>query len=407
VVLCVLFFTANPPVCAAPDQVIDCGVAEPTKDKPQSKVWYNDGHWYAWLPVPGGSRVWKRGGNGSWSAENYLDETLKGLPGRADVFASGDTVVAALADSSNRLALVALLYDKAGGKYKLNAQPQTLDETGAIETITVDRDRAGFYWIAYPSDSLDTRRIVVRIIPADCSRLGPPVVLARDVSQDDICVVVRMNGAIGVMWSNQNSESILYSRHQGGAPVREWWAPDTLARGNKTADDHINFCKPSIRTREAGVRLFAVTKTSLDTEGKPLLAAHIYDENHTWHNLDFATLTADWEPSRPVAIWLGDHPAAAYTMYGKDANRIELQNFTPDGMALAGAPVNLLGPLPELNNPTGPKREPLDVPVLLLASDRDGRVWEMLLEQGKTPQGRNRGPGGGSGGGGGHKGKQN
>ncbi len=405
-IMCVFFLPGAAGILlSGQTPVLECQVSRPTADKPQSKVWFAAGHWWAWLPREGGgSNVWRRTQNGQWSVEQHLSKALEALPGQADVFAAGDLVVAALCQD-NRLAVVPLLWNEDDNRYNLKAQPLTLEETGLIETVTVDRDKIGFFWIAYPVDSADTRKIISRIFPPVFNMLGLPLVLADDVSSDDICVVVRMNGAMGVLWSNQNTGQILYGRHQAGTPMSEWWPPDTVASGNKTADDHLNFCKPRVRGRaDDDVRLFAATKTSRDQPGKPLLAARVFNEEQEWINVDFATLKEGAEPSRPVAIWLGDHPAVAYTVYGVKqddgrSNWIELQHFSADGLKPVGNPVRLLGPLKDINNITGPKHEPAAIPVLLLASDHDGKVWEMFVEQGQEPEVENRGAGAGDGGG--------
>jgi hypothetical protein len=385
------------------EPVIQCYVDEPTADKPQSKVWFAAGHWWAWLPWSGsGSKVWRRGEDGQWTEEEHLNKTLGALPKQVDVWAAGNLVVAAMCQD-RKLAVVSLLWNEESNRYLLNAPPLTLEETGRIETVTVDRDKAGFFWLAYPADSADTRKIVTRIVPPEFNRLGPKVVLADDVKHDDICVIARMNGSMGVLWSNQKTEQVLYSRHQSGSPVGEWWAPDTVASGNETADDHLNFCKPRIRGRgENDVRLFAATKNSLDALGQPQLVARVFNEEQEWINVEFAPLNATGEPSRPIAVWLGDHPAVAYASYGANLkynrpNWILMQHFSPDGLKTVGDPVNLLGPVTDINNVTGPKHEPAGIPVLLLASDYNGAVFEMFVEQSEEPEVKNRGAGEGDG----------
>ncbi len=387
-VLCVISLPGAVGALPGRDEpVMRCYLDEPTADKPQSKVWFAAGHWWAWLPWGGGgSNVWRRDDNGQWSVEQHLTKALKSLPGQADVYAAGDLVVAALC-KDNRLAVVSLLWRAEDNRYLLKTPPLTVEETGTIETVTVDRDSAGLFWLAYPADSADTRRIVTRMLPPELNRLGPPVVLTDDVYRDDICVIVNTGGAMGVLWSNQSTEQVLFSRHRSGASADQWSAPDTVASGNEAADDHLNFCKPG-SGKPGAVRLFAATKTSLDEPGKPLLAARVLNAEQEWINVDFAPLNAIVEPSRPIALWLGDHPAVAYTAYGANRkynrpNWILLQHFSPDGLRTVGDPVRLLGPVTDVNDVTGPKHEPASIPVLMLASDYNGNVWEMFVEQGE------------------------
>ena len=101
---------------AATAPVFHVNVANPTKDKPQSKIWFAQGTWWAWLPVRGGSSIWRRTDRG-WQRQMELDPALEGLPGQADVWADEDTVRAVLVEPE-RLAVVAFRWDKEGSSQK-------------------------------------------------------------------------------------------------------------------------------------------------------------------------------------------------------------------------------------------------------------------------------------------------
>src|SRR5690625_1495840 len=60
-------------------------LSTPTADKPQSKLWYMDAHWWALLPDSNGPTLWKRTDNG-WIEHKEVAHNLKGIPGRADVW---------------------------------------------------------------------------------------------------------------------------------------------------------------------------------------------------------------------------------------------------------------------------------------------------------------------------------
>jgi hypothetical protein len=79
--------------------VFKVDVASPTKDKPQSKLWFAHGSWWAWLPVRGGSGIWRRTASG-WQRQTSLDEALRGFPGQADVLAESDEVTAVLVEEA-------------------------------------------------------------------------------------------------------------------------------------------------------------------------------------------------------------------------------------------------------------------------------------------------------------------
>ena len=134
--------------------------ANPTRDKPQSKLWFAHGSWWAWLPTATGSAIWRRAASGVWQRQANLDAALSGLPGRADVWAEGHAVRAVLV-AATRLAVVELQYDAAVGGYlplavptqwqlEVPAPAQERSDNPEIETATIARDGGGRWWIAYP-----------------------------------------------------------------------------------------------------------------------------------------------------------------------------------------------------------------------------------------------------------------
>ncbi len=150
------------------EPVFQVDVANPTRDKPQSKLWFSHDSWWAWLPTRQGSSVWRRTAGG-WQRQTALDRSLVGLPNRADVWAEGDAVRAVLVDG-RRLAVVELVYSAEHSAYQPAGQSARFqvgdDESdGEIETATIARDSRDRWWIAYPWQ----RRMWVRSI-ARCNR---------------------------------------------------------------------------------------------------------------------------------------------------------------------------------------------------------------------------------------------
>jgi hypothetical protein len=375
--------------------VIHCHTKDPTRDKPQSKLWYAHGRWWAYLPAGAtGGRVWRRLAPGRWRGEEHLDAALKSLPGRADVWADGDRAVAALVEG-RRLAIAYLKWDPARGRYELAARPRQWREASPVETVTIDRADCGCFWVAYPIGAKKGRSIVAR-------RCGPrlrwppcqAVVVAEALGPDEICAAVALPSAVAVMWSDQKRQALYFRRHALHAPDLHWAAPETVAQGARTADDHINFCRPP-RKKVSGTfsaptpLLLAATKTSLDTVGRPIFSLRVLSAEGRWHSVPFGVLTRQRDLTRPIVVWVAGRPVAVYTArtpprrgvrYGAEFSVISLQEFSPDGLHTQGAPRDLIRAARPVNNVTGPKTAPQGRPCVVLASDAAGGVYEGIID---------------------------
>ena len=380
----ILLLAGLPPSLAAdsPIPVIHCDTPNPTRDKPQNKLWYAKGTWWAWLPQGAkGSRIWRKDTRGGWRSLEHLENRLDSLPGRADVWCEGESVAAVLMQDS-LLTAVLLRWDDSRNTYEIQKVLPVWREAASPETATLDRDSQGNFWIAYPLDQPDGRAVVVRKIPPDFSSPGEKIFLARGLYEDEICAVTSYDGGAGVMWSDQNHEMVLFSRHESGALDTLWQPADTVSRGHKTADDHINFCRPPA---SRGPRLIAATKTSLDSMGQPLLSLRVNTDRRVWISVPFARLTRRSQPSRPIVFWLKNRPMVVYTAYGsrgshQSLNSIMLQPFSADALDPAGQARELIPPVEGLNDVTGPKSTPQGVPLFLLASDAGGAVYEASVK---------------------------
>jgi len=372
----VIAFSASPP-----QPVIHCHTPDPTRDKPQSKVWYSKGFWWAWLPYgEQGSRVWKRDSGGDWQSQVHLEEALGVLPARADVWAQGPRTVAALLSGKN-LAVAALRWDAILERYELERKSLSWQENAAVETVTLAREPSGNFWVSYPFDLENSRTVVARRVSSDLSALGEKITLATGLYTDEICAVTSYDSGIGVMWSDQAREAVFFRRHLSSDPDSVWLPVETVASGVKTADDHINFCVPP---QGSGHRLFAATKTSLDSLGEPLLSLRVNSKGRTWMSVPFARLTKRDHPTRPIVLWYKNRPIVIYSSYGQSVkqqqpNRVLIRSFSADSLKPTNVSAELIPPTEGLNNVTGPKKAPSDIPLVILASDNEGRVFEALI----------------------------
>jgi hypothetical protein len=373
----------------APDQpVFRLGVASPTSNKPQSKLWFAHDSWWAWLPNRQGSSVWRRTKSG-WRRQESLDNALRDVPGRADVWQEGESVRAVLVDR-RQLIVADLRFADDSDSYALAGAPTRFKVVGggnndSIETATIAHDGSGRWWIAYPWNG---RMWIRATLADDDDTWSEPFALSDVTAPDDLCALVRLPGAVGLAWSNQANETMNFRLHRDGAEIANWEKTEVIDRGNRTADDHIN-----AKVSPDGT-LYMATKNSVDRVGEPQLVLRIRRPNGTWENWPYACRTNSEEPSRPIVL-LGGSPSVLlllHTLYRRtpdsprknDRNTIEWQSVTLDHLGAATLNVpsqTLLAPTPSLNNVTGCKQIlPAQAPWIVLASDSQGNVYEGRLD---------------------------
>jgi hypothetical protein len=360
----------------------------PTRDKPQSKLWFAHGTWWAWLPVRGGGSVWKRS-PGGWQRQSHLDSALSGLPGQADVWADEQSATAVLA-APDRLAVMALHWVKDAGRYEAEGRaaeirmPPLPGKDGGVETATIARDGRGQWWIAYNyrrdmfvRHSAGTRPI----------RWSEPVAVNQaKANGDDICAIVALPGSVGVIWSDQDHDAVYFRRHDDQAPPGAWLPVETVEQGGKNADDHIH----AAVARDGA--LYVATKNSVDTVGRAQLVLRVRTPAGAWTNHPYALRTEALQPSRPIVLLddAGGRLFLVHTLYSMnrtprvdviawqatESSRIDL---TPSAQVLLDAGTRL-------NDVTACKgRLPAGQPWIVLASDAQGRVYEGRLNGSSMP----------------------
>lgn len=367
--LCLL---AGSAVAAAGQPVIRVAQPNPTQDKPQSKLWFARGSWWAWLPDRGGSGIWRRTAAG-WQRDTELDGTLRGLPGQADVWANGDTVRAVLVES-RRLAVLGLGFDARLGRYRPTGNAVIFDAGPGLETATIARDGQGRWWIAYAQG----RQMWVR---ASQDREGkvwtqPIQVSQEPASDDDICAISALPGGVAVLWSNQSTETVYFRRHDDRAKPEVWADPEVVDRGNRTADDHLNTAVARDGT------LYLATKNSVDQIGHTQLVLHVRNPQGRWKSHPYAPRTSLAEPSRPIVLLGGDQERyfLLHTMYDRRPGQPP-QSWIARQPALDKDAQPLISAGARINNVTGCKATlPAEAPWIVLASDPEGNVYEARID---------------------------
>jgi hypothetical protein len=250
----------------------------PTGSKPESKLWFNDGAWWAamWAGSGKGFGVFRLDpATQRWSDTGVALDDRSGT--RADVLWDGSHlyvashVFASCGCSTTSAGFPSRLYrysyDAALDTYILDPGfPVQINNT-KTETLVIDRDSTGTVWATWVQD----RRVMVTHTQGgdDRSWVAPyllPVAGAANPSTDDISSLVAYGGnAIGVMWSSQTDSAFYFASHADGAADSTW----TVARALQSpliADDHVNL--KSLHSDGSG-RVFAIAKTSLNDLASP------------------------------------------------------------------------------------------------------------------------------------------
>lgn len=359
--------------------VFKLDVPNPTADKPQSKVWYSRDCWWACLPTLKGNQIWKRSPAG-WTRIDDVDSPVRDLFGHGDVYVEQDLVHIVLV-SPQGLTVIVMYYDERRSGYVRVSPPTTwtVAASGSIETATITRDGTGRLWVAY-----DAKQSVW--VRASKSPVGiawtDPILLGTRTSDDDICAITGLRGGVGMIWSNQNTESVLFRFHRNCESPETWDQTQIVAQGHKTADDHLNCA-----VAEDGT-LYVATKTSIDALNKPLLSLRQRLPSGQWQSHAYAALAPDAEPTRPIVMvsYRPQRLVLCHTLYGTGKLNAGVNSISglicrfpdPD---LRGEGVELIRPITRLNNVTGCKSLlPVNAPSVILASDRDGNVYEAVLD---------------------------
>jgi hypothetical protein len=385
-VLSVLFgLTLSVGLLDAASLVFNSHNDDPTSGKPQNKVWFAKGWWWAWLPHgDSGGRMWRRTGEEQWMPEEHLDLTLQLLPGRADIWAGENELVAALVEDST-LAMILMRWSDVDSRYEPVSIPLVWNERLPVETVTLARQADGAFWITYPVDSAGVRKVVARKAHADLRwPIGKPVVLDEAVAPDDICAIVEGESSVDIYWTDEKDQCFYRSSHTSGQPDSVWTAPEVALKGNKDPQDNPAFCRPSSASPNAPKLLIATRNSALEN-GKPVLGLMTFDHAGQVHKVPFAVMQKDAEPVQPLAAWVYGRPVVFYTVLGQAAqgftvNRIMMQPFTPDGSQVQGEPSEVVQQAVGLGWPVSARVIQPGSPLMLLSSDNQGNVFETLIE---------------------------
>jgi hypothetical protein len=369
-----------------PIPVIKVDAEYPTRDKPQSKLWFAHDSWWGWFPDGGASSIWRRGDRG-WKRETSLDVWLESLPGRADVWLDGENVHAVLVSEAT-LSVALITFDSEIDGYRPSGTPfiWQIPDTSAeepIESATIVKDGNGTWWIVY-----DYRNAIWARYAKASSALtwSHPLKLSEPIALDDIGIAFPMPGAIGVMWAHQSGEDeeqIYFRRHLDGNAPDQWEPAEVIDRGYEVAEDHFNAAVAS------NGHVYVATKDDENTIDQPQLVLRDIHPDGSWVNIPYADRTEAIMPTRPIALVGGD-PQELYLVHsyypqgtsprGEDYIVFRKTDLTA---SLINSEDQILIPPKKgryIRNATSTKNElPVNAPWIILASDKQGNIYEGIV----------------------------
>ena len=278
------------------------GATAPTGQKPQSKLWYNDGLWWGIIfnKTSGKFEIYRL----NWATQTWattgtvVDSRSKSS---ADAMWDGSklyTVTAVPPGTSGDISIKVMRYsyNAVTKVYSTDSGFPVVLANSAIETVVMDKDSTGMLWVTYTDTNGSGRKVLVTHTTSNDMTWVTPYTIqtygATTLSSDDISTLVAYNGKIGVMWSNQNEDSVYFASHVDGTADNLWTLNPAL-QGPKYADDHMNI--KSLQADSSG-QVYAAVKTSLNdvlpsTSSEPLILLLELDNNGSWSRRTVARIS--------------------------------------------------------------------------------------------------------------------
>lgn len=338
-------------------------VVSPTGEKPQSKLWYHDGRWWADLfsPAARAYHIFAL----SWATQKWVD-TGVAIDDRPQTKAdclwdgarlyvvSGGGAISTGRDLDARL----YRYSYAGGRYRLDPGFPVVVRQGGAETIVIAKDSVGTLWVTYTQNN----QVYLRRSSGSDLLWGAPFVVPASgvnagVAADDISSIVAYGGRVGVLWSNQTDGSFYLASHVDGAASGKW-SGQVIARRTSLADDHLNL--KSLQSDPAG-SLYAVVKTSLAGDQPSIVVLVGRPQSNgqlSWRSVTVTSATQS--QTRPIVLIDTSNRAMYVFTATEGGGSIYMKSASLDNLAFdpsaRGTPFISQAGAPYLNDPTSTKQ---------------------------------------------------
>ena len=310
-------------------------VAFSTGEKPQSKIWYHDGSYWAVVDGPNGLAIYEKTGS-SWAQRNVLASG-----GQADVKWNGSQLF--ILNYASTSQLFKYTYNSSQRSWVIaSGFPVNLPSPGGSETMVLEQDSTGRLWTTvvtngnvhvYYSTSADHR-----------TWNSTAVVLQTGINADDISSIVAFGGnKVGVFWSDQNRDEFGFRIHNDADSPTTWQTKESVFAGSGHADDHLNLAFDS------SGRVYAITKDDLNE-----MAVHRRSTSGSWTT---KTNVVGGESTRGI-IMVAEADSKVYILYtrwGVTPERIEYRVADINTLTFGGETV-FISSSNDMNNVTGMKQ---------------------------------------------------
>lgn len=364
------------------------GSAEPTSEKPQSKLWWHDGSWWGSLWNPNTNRYEIQRfdlATQSWMTTGVAID--KRSSSRSDVLWDGQqlyvashlyTVNPGPTTSGNAARLYRFTYSAATQTYSLDAGFPVNVNGSKSEALVLDKDSAGKLWIAWTENG----KVMINRSTGSDLAWGTPFILptqGNDVEIDDIATLVAFGGnRIGVLWSNQKDSTLSFAVHEDGAGDETWQPREQVLSGvnwGPRIDDHLNL---KAACDNSG-NLYAVVKTNLTGATAPGVYVLKRSSAGAWSSSVFATANLDHvEPvvlinheNQRLYVFTRSNETGPSVIYMKSASLTDLEFPAGLGAAFITNATDL-----DIHNPASTKQcVNTSAGMLVLAADKTTRYY--------------------------------
>jgi hypothetical protein len=293
----------------------------PTAEKPESKLWWNDGIWWGVLynRSVGEFRIYRLNeSNQTWEdTGTTVDEREDS---RADVLWDGEVNKLYIAshfrfsnpahtsNDAEKGRLYRYTYNQSTKKYSLdNGFPVNVN-SDKTETLVLDKDSTGRLWVTYVSRDTLTPSDFIYVVFVNTSAddgltWGTPFivpVVGKIVDLDDISSLIAFQDdggdKVGIMWSNQVDGHYYFATHDDAQAPGTGWTLETVDTSPYTIipNDHINLA------RTASGQVFAAIRTNNVVDTDPLIALVARDTDGSYSFHVFSDV--DSKDTRPIVL---------------------------------------------------------------------------------------------------------
>jgi Big-like domain-containing protein/fibronectin type III domain protein len=383
------------------------GVQTPTEDKPQSKLWFQDGSWWGLLystvehatvieRLDASTQTWVDTGTVVDSRPTARGDVL--WDGQKLYVVSGTPVISEFSSPPDPAAVSAgsaelsrFSYDPLSRTYGRDLGFPVTVHSGSTESITLAKDSTGRLWVTYTQVAPDnSSKVYVNHSSGGDAIWGTPYAIpaaSASVHYDDISTIVAyQNDKIGVMWSNQLARKFYLAVHKDGAADDSWQTEVAYGGGvggcsTGCANDHLNVKQLS---SDGSGRLFAAVKTANRNTGQAFVSLLVRNQSGSWSTYPFGAV--EDLHTRPMVLLDEEHrevfmvavsPEVGGTIYYKKSG-IDNISFPPG----LGTPFIQSAVDTDVSNPTTTKQNLNSATGLLVLADANThhRYWHRLMD---------------------------